>query len=240
MWPYRTVGLISAMEEEHEWFIRHMEAPSLTLAADMEFLEGRMHGYPVVAVKCGVGKVNAAVCTQLLVELFDVGAIILTGVAGALHPQLEIGDIVISNESMHHDMDATALGFARGIIPYAEVSIFPSDPDLMQMALEGSRELFVDHVHVGRVLSGDRFIADRDEVKVLHEQLGGICTEMEGAAVAQVCGINCVPYVIIRSISDKANGEAADDFQQFCARVAEHSYRIVDHMMRTIGDRAVS
>lgn len=226
------IGLIGAMVEEVELIIRHMNNQSSSTKAGIEFHEGTLHGCQVVTVKCGVGKVNAAICTQILIDTYKVDSIIFTGVAGALHPDLDIGDIVISSECMQHDMDVTALGFELGTIPFAPVSVFPSDPKLAQLAFECSKQLFGERVRQGRILSGDQFIADREEVQRLHRQLQGICTEMEGAAVAQVCSMNQIPHVIIRSMSDKANGHAPANFQQFCTQAAEHSYRIVDRMLQ--------
>lgn len=228
---YRKLGLIGAMAEEVDKMIEHMDQKSSSTRAGIEFVEGHLHGSEVVVVKCGVGKVNAAVCTQLLIDQFGADAIIFTGVAGALHPELNIGDIVISTECMQHDMDASALGFERGVIPFASRSIFPSDEQLVQLAYECSNQLFPGRVRQGRIVSGDQFIADRDQVKVLHEQLHGVCTEMEGAAVAQVCSMNAIPHVIIRSMSDRANGDAPANFQEFCQQAADHSYQIIERML---------
>lgn len=230
----QNIGLIGAMAEEVELILRHMDGKSEITKAGIRFTEGTFCGRRVVVVKSGVGKVNAAVCTQILIDRFGVDAVIFTGVAGALDPELEIGDIVISSECMHHDMDVTALGFPLGTIPYESVSVFPSDPRLARLALEASGELYPGRTRQGRVLSGDQFIADRERVKQLHEQLQGACTEMEGAAVAQVCTMNGVPHVIIRSMSDKADGSAHVNFEQFTVQASERSYRIVERMLRKL------
>jgi len=185
-------------------------------------------------VKSGVGKVNAAVCTQILIDAFAVDAIIFTGVAGALDPTLDIGDIVVSLDAMHHDMDATALGFPRGTIPFHPASVFAADPALVRIALESGRELYRERIVTGRVLSGDQFVADRETVRRLHEELQGTCTEMEGAAVAQVCAMNGIPFVIVRSMSDKADGSAHINFQQFTAWASERSYRLIERMLQKL------
>ena len=225
------VGLIGAMNEEIELILEKLEHKVATQKAGITFYEGFFSDKPAVLCKSGVGKVNAAVCTQLLIDVFGVEAVIFTGVAGALDPDLFIGDIVISTDCMHHDMDVTVLGFERGIIPYDDHSVFPADPVLSDLAYEESRRLFPGHTMRGRVLSGDQFIADRSLVKQLHEQMGGACTEMEGAAVAQVCFMNKTPFVIIRSISDKADGSAHVDFVEFTAKASRHSFQIVEAMV---------
>ncbi len=229
-----TIGLIGAMNEEIELIYKRLENSKTTIKAGIQFHEGGFCGKRVVLCKSGVGKVNAAVCTQILIDHFAVDGIIFTGVAGALDPSLDIGDIVISTECVQHDMDATALGFARGVIPFAETSVFVANPVLVQAAYESSCKLFAGRTLKGRILSGDRFIADRDEVRKLHEELGGACTEMEGAAVAQVCAMNDVPFVVIRSMSDKADGSAHINFAEFTVRASEHSCRIVEQMMQNL------
>jgi adenosylhomocysteine nucleosidase len=231
---FTKIGLIGAMAEEIERIEERLDNETVTEKAGITFREGLFYGKPVVLCKSGVGKVNAAVCTQILLDRFGVDAIIFTGVAGALDPSLDIGDIVISTDCQQHDMDASPLGFARGTIPFAETSVFPADPALVALAAEASASLAQGHTVQGRVLSGDQFIADRDTVKLLHEQLGGACTEMEGSAVAQVCAMNGTPFVIIRSMSDKADGSAHVNFSEFAVQSADRSYRIVEHMVRAM------
>ena len=228
---YRKIGLIGAMAEEIERIEERLDNEAATEKAGIRFMEGMFCGKPVVLCKSGVGKVNAAVCTQILIDRFGVDAIIFTGVAGALDPSLDIGDIVISTDCQQHDMDASPLGFARGTIPFAETSVFRADPALVSLAADASASVAQGHTVQGRVLSGDQFIADRDTVKLLHEQLGGACTEMEGSAVAQVCAMNGTPFVIIRSMSDKADGSAHVNFEEFTVQSADRSFRIVEHMV---------
>lgn len=233
MIPYQTIGLIGAMDEEIRLLLESMEDVQTSSVAGITYHEGKIGEKKVVLCKSGVGKVNAAVCTQVLVDHYHVDAVVFTGVAGALDPELEIGDIVISKACMQHDMDVTPLGFARGIIPYQETSIFPADPVLVELALQVSRRLFDGKAKEGLILSGDQFVADRELVKLLHGQLGGTCTEMEGSAVAQVCHMNGLPYVVIRSMSDKADGSAHVNFTEFTQLASKHSYQIVEGMLRT-------
>ncbi|WP_209979034.1 5'-methylthioadenosine/adenosylhomocysteine nucleosidase [Paenibacillus eucommiae] len=231
---FARIALIGAMNEEIELLLQHMEHTKPSSKAGIAFYEGTFLGREVVVCKTGVGKVNAAITTQILIDQYGVDSVIFTGVAGALDPQLNIGDIVISDECMQHDMDVTALGFNKGIIPYADKSIFAADVKLVELAVASGNELFSERVKRGRILSGDQFIANRDVVADLHQHLGGVCVEMEGAAVAQVCSINEIPFVIIRSMSDKADGSAHVNFAEFTLLAAENSYKIVEDIVRKL------
>lgn len=227
----QVIGLIGAMDEEVELLLGQLENKETTVRAGVTYASGTIHGKQVVVCKSGVGKVNAAVTTQILIDFFGVSKILFTGVAGALHPELNIGDIVISSSCMQHDMDVTPLGFARGVIPYQELSDFPADASLIQLAEEACKEQAVNHYIVGKVLSGDQFIASRDTVQTLYEELNGACAEMEGSAVAQVCYMNGVPYVVIRSMSDKADGSAHVNFPEFTVKASKRSHEIVNYML---------
>lgn len=231
---WNKIGLIGAMAEEIERIEERLTNEKVSEKAGIRFMEGVFCGKSVVLCRSGVGKVNAAVCTQLLIDQFGVDAIIFTGVAGALDPALDIGDIVISSDCMQHDMDASALGFPRGTIPFADTSVFPADQALVKLAVQAGERQESGRIVCGRVLSGDQFIADRDTVKLLHEQLGGTCTEMEGSAVAQVCAMNGIPYVVIRSMSDKADGSAHVNFAEFTVKAADRSYSIVERMVSSL------
>lgn len=231
---FGTVGIIGAMQEEVRLLQQRLQEAAVQHHAGMMFYTGRLHGRQVVCVKSGVGKVNAAVCTQVLIARFGAEAILFTGVAGALDPSLEIGDIVISSSSMQHDMDATPLGFARGEIPYQEVYDFPSDSGLIRLAEQACGRVYPGRCRIGKVLSGDQFIADRDAVKWMHEALNGTCVEMEGAAVAQVCHLYGIPHVIIRSMSDKADGSAHVNFEEFKGEAAEKSIAIINEMIQNL------
>lgn len=225
------IGIIGAMNEEIELLVRDMKAVSRQTEAGVEFITGEFCGRSVVACKSGVGKVNAAVTTQLLISVFGVEAVLFTGVAGALAPSLEVGDLVVSEDCVQHDMEASALGFPKGMIPYQETSVFKADERLKELAYEAGRQLFEGRVRLGRVLSGDQFIADKDAVAALRQELQGDCVEMEGAAVAQACFMNGVPFVIIRSMSDKADGSAHVSFSEFAVLASRNSHRLLEKML---------
>ncbi|USB34578.1 5'-methylthioadenosine/adenosylhomocysteine nucleosidase [Paenibacillus sp. YPG26] len=223
-----TLGLLGAMDEEIALLLADMESKETVVVSGIAFTKGNLYGRQAVVCKSGVGKVNAAVTTQILIDRFGASAILFTGVAGAADPDLNIGDIVISSSCQQHDMDVTALGFPRGVIPYQEVSDFPADGILVKLAEAACGRVCRDHKFiVGKVLSGDQFIADHAIVKSLNETLGGACVEMEGSAVAQVSHLNNIPYVVLRSMSDKADGTANVNFAEFTVEASRRSYEIL-------------
>ncbi|HEY2493970.1 MAG TPA: 5'-methylthioadenosine/adenosylhomocysteine nucleosidase [Paenibacillus sp.] len=226
-----TIGLIGAMNEEVELLLSGMERSEEVTKAGVHYVTGTLHGKSIVVCKSGVGKVNAAVTTQILIDQFSASKVLFTGVAGAVHPDLNIGDIVISSVCIQHDIDVTALGFSRGEIPYQETSAFPADEQLISLAEQACLEVCDGNYRVGKVLSGDQFIASRDAVAWLSEHMDGACVEMEGAAVAQVCHMNGVPFVIIRSMSDKADGSAHVNFAEFTVASAQRSHDILENML---------
>ena len=227
------IGIIGALDEEIFHYRNEMELLSEEVKAGITFYSGMMNGFSVVICKCGVGKVNASVCTEILIGQFSVSHVIFTGVAGSLDETLDIGDVVVSTELMHHDFDATAFGCKLGEIPYSDQFIFEADPFLQKLALTVSGEIVgAQKVVAGRILSGDQFIASREKVQQLSRELNGACAEMEGAAVAQVCEMHRIPYVIIRSMSDKADGSAKVNFLEFAEKASLHSFQIVDAMLK--------
>ncbi|WP_096202655.1 5'-methylthioadenosine/adenosylhomocysteine nucleosidase [Bacillus sp. FJAT-45350] len=227
------IGIIGAMNEEIELMKQDLKLKQTTVTTKISFYEGVLEGKEVVLCKSGVGKVNAAITSQVLVNKFQVDCIIFTGVAGALDPILEIGDIVISTTALQHDIDASPLGFKRGEIPMFEhPSVFEADTTLVSIAEKAASKLEGVSSIKGCIVSGDQFIANEETVKVLHSEFGGKCVEMEGSAVAQVAMLNDIPYVIIRSMSDKANGEATMSFTEFTEVAAKQSYLIVKEMVK--------
>jgi adenosylhomocysteine nucleosidase len=227
----KRIGLIGAMEAEIALFLEEMEWEDTEERAGVTYHRGRLAGQPVVVCRSGVGKVNAAVCTQILIDRYQVDAVLFTGVAGALDPELEIGDIVVSTACQQHDVDVTPLGIPKGMIPFQEVSVFPADPAWIALAEEAAQRCTEGRVIRGKVLSGDQFIARADRVRELRTALEGACVEMEGAAVAHVCYLNAIPFVIIRSMSDRADHSADVNFKEFAAIAARRSSEIVKNML---------
>ncbi|WP_139491362.1 5'-methylthioadenosine/adenosylhomocysteine nucleosidase [Brevibacillus dissolubilis] len=233
------IGIIGAMDEEIALYLEAMGEPAQTVKAGITYYEGQYEGQTVVLCKSGVGKVNASVCTQILIDTFQVDKVIFTGVAGAVNPELTIGDIVVSTDCVQHDVDVTPLGFAPGQIPYTEKWVWEADAELIQLATDAAKAI-TDEIQVvhGRILSGDQFVASREKVQWFYEQFGAACTEMEGAAVGQVCSMNGIPFVVVRSMSDKADGSAHVNFLEFTKLASQRSFAMVQNMLRALSTGA--
>ncbi|MFE4711837.1 5'-methylthioadenosine/adenosylhomocysteine nucleosidase [Paenibacillus sp. NPDC056722] len=227
------IGIIGAMDEEIELMLKEIKDSETVVKAGISYHVGTIFDKSVVLCRSGIGKVNAAVTTQILHDSFGVSKVLFTGVAGAVHPDLNIGDIVISSECMQHDMDVTPLGYQKGIIPDQEVSSFPADAGLIALAEKSCRELNC-HYEIGKVLSGDQFIASREVVASLRQEMDGACVEMEGAAVAQVCFMNNTPFVVIRSMSDRADGSAEVNYKEFTIEASQRSHAILAQMLQAL------
>lgn len=225
------LGIIGAMDEEVAKIKEHMENVSIVSKASMEFYKGTLKGKDVIVVRSGIGKVNAAVCTQILIGELGATAVINTGIAGSLDASIDIGDIVLSSDVVHHDMDAVGFGYEPGQIPRMDVLSFEADSRLRVLAKECCESLQLGiGVHVGRVASGDQFISNKDVKERIVSQFHASCTEMEGAAIAQTAYLNSVPFLIIRAISDKADDSATVDYPTFEAKAIEHSVQLLLEM----------
>lgn len=231
----KKVGIIGAMELEVEELKGKMEITRKEKKASMEFLEGTLNGTDVVIVRSGIGKVNAALCTQILCDIFEVTHIINTGVAGSLKNEINIGDIVVSTDALHHDVDVRVFGYPLGEVPQMGCLAFLADEKLVNLAVECCKEVNKDiSVYSGRIVSGDQFISDRQVKDNIISNFGGFCVEMEGASIAHAAYLNHVPFVIIRAISDKADDSAEMDYPTFEKAAAAHSAALVEHMLPLI------
>ena len=227
------IGIIGAMEEEVAILKEKMTDVTVEKKASMEFYSGRLNGREAVIVRSGIGKVNAGICTQILADDFHVDAVINTGVAGSLRAEINIGDIVLSTDTLQHDMDAREFGYPIGQVPRMDTLAFPADQQLRSLAAEVCRRVNPDiQVFEGRVVSGDQFVAQKELKDRILENTGGYCTEMEGAAIGQAAYLNQIPYLVIRAISDKADDSAHMDYPAFEKAAAEHSARLVEHMIQ--------
>lgn len=228
-------GIIGAMELEVEELKSKMTVSNIVKKAGMEFYEGSLNGAQVVIVRSGIGKVNAALCVQILADIFHVTHIINTGVAGSLNAGLDIGDILISKDAIHHDMDVTIFGYQPGEVPQLGTREFAADKRLMELAKTSCEKVNSDiHAIVGRVVSGDQFISGKEVKEHLIKDFQGDCAEMEGAAIAHGAYLNQIPFVIIRAISDKADDSAEMDYPTFEKAAARHSARLVEDMVQYI------
>ena len=227
------IGIIGAMELEVATLKEVMEIKSRSQKAGMEFFDGILSGVSVVVVKCGVGKVNAALCVQILADCFEVTHVINTGIAGSLNNGLDIGDILVSEKAIQHDMDVTIFGYKPGQVPGFESREFIADAAMAQAAV-GACQLANPDIHIvkGCVVSGDQFISDDKVKQHLINEFKGDCAEMEGASVAQAASLNNLPFVIIRAISDKADGSANMDYPTFERKAAEHCANMVKEFLK--------
>ena len=231
----KKIGIIGAMELEVEALKGKMELRSKVEKASMEFWEGTLDGTEAVVVRSGIGKVNAAVCTQILCDCFQVTHVINTGIAGSLKNEIDIGDIVVSTDVLHHDVDVQVFGYPLGEVPQLGRLSFPTDGHLAQLAVDCCKEANPDiSVYRGRIVSGDQFISDKAVKERIIKNFQGFCVEMEGAAIAHTAYLNHVPFVIIRAISDKADDSAEIAYPVFAKAAAAHSAALVEHMLPKI------
>lgn len=229
------IGIIGAMEEEVTHLKEAMDIEEIAEYAAMKFCRGTLCGKDVVIVQSGIGKVNAAICTQILVDKFQADTLINTGVAGSLDARIDIGDIVISSDAIQHDMDTTIFGDPLGQIPRLDTFSFPADAELIEKAKAANEKVNPEvQTFVGRVASGDQFVADRAVKDKIVDHFQAYCTEMEGAAIAQAAYLNKVSYVIIRAISDKADNSAAMDYPDFERRAIKQNVRLVKELLANL------
>lgn len=210
------LGFIGAMEEEVEQLVAAMTDKEEIKKAALTFYKGKLSGKEVVVVRAGIGKVNAAICTQMLIDYFAVEAVVNTGIAGSLNADINIGDIVLSSDVLQHDVDATNFGYPLGQIPRMDTLAFKADEKLIEIAQRASEQVLSDTgIFVGRVVSGDQFISSKEVKNNIIKNFGGFATEMEGAAIGQAAYVNGVPFLVIRAISDKADDSATMDYPTF-------------------------
>lgn len=229
------LGIIGAMDEEVSKLKEQMTDVSVTTKASMDFYAGKLNGKDVVIVRSGIGKVNAAVCSQILADDYHVTTLINTGIAGSLKAQINIGDVVLSKDVMHHDMDAVAFGYPLGQIPRMDVLSFEADSPLIALAEKCCKKVNPEiSTFVGRVVSGDQFISSKEKKNWISENFDGYCTEMEGAAIAQTAYLNHIPFLIVRAISDKADDSAQMDYPTFEAQAIDRSVKLMMEMVASI------
>jgi adenosylhomocysteine nucleosidase len=226
----KKLGIIGAMTVEVATLKAHMTDCSLTARAGMEFCEGKLAGLDAVVVQCGVGKVNAALCVQILCDCYGVTHVVNTGVAGSLLAELDIGDLVISKDAVYHDFDCHVINpdYRVGQVPGLPVWSFAADTQLMELAMAASESVNPGHSRFGTVASGDQFICSKDAKEKIIADTGAICTEMEGAAIAHAAWRNGVPFVILRAISDKADDSAEMDYPSFEAIAAKRCAAVTE------------
>lgn len=230
------LGIIGAMDVEVATLKANMTGKTESTVAGSVFCEGVLEGLPVVVVQCGIGKVNAALCAQILCIRFAVTHIVNTGIAGSLNKDLDIGDFVISCDAIYHDFTCGALNpsYVVGQIPGFPVRNFPADEHLVELAFAAADSLLPGHAKIGTVASGDQFVGQKAQKEKIIADTGALCTEMEGAAIAHTAWRNGVPYVVIRAISDKADDSAEMDYPTFEAMAAEKCALVTRAMAKAL------
>ncbi len=230
----KILGIICAMEEELAPLKKIMNLEETRIKAQMEFFKGDIENLPVVMVVSGIGKVNAAVCAQILADDYGVSHLINVGVAGGVKENIVPMDVVIATSLIQHDMDVTAFGLNRGEIPRFETSSFKTDDALTTLALEASHKNLAYTTHKGIIVSGDQFISSKEKIMDLSDTFDAYACEMEGAAIAQAAYLNHIPFAVIRAISDNASTGASMDYEKFKDLAVENTVSILLHIIRHI------
>ncbi|MGN0454926.1 MAG: 5'-methylthioadenosine/adenosylhomocysteine nucleosidase [Ruminococcus sp.] len=227
------IGIICALKIEVEGIHNMMSNPQTTQYARMSFIKGAIKGKEVVAVECGIGKVNAAVCAQAMIDLFKPDLIINSGIAGSLSEDLSIGDIVVAKDVVQHDMDGTEMGDPPGEIWFNDEKRIeiPADSRVSKALENACLKLENTKTLVGRIATGDTFVASVDRRLAIADKFNADACEMEGGAIGQVCYRNGVPFAILRSISDDINQNEFMDFEKFRKLASEKSIRAISYFI---------
>ena len=228
------IALIGAMDSEIELLKKDIKNIKSEKIGEIEYFQGKLEGKDIVLLKTGVGKVNAIGANTVIRE-YKVDKIIFTGVAGAIDNSLNIADIVVSEDLVQHDVDLTAFGRPAGLIPGQETVEFKADEKLKKVAYDSAvKVLGKDKVKIGRIATGDQFIASKDKVNWIGKTFNASAVEMEGAVVAQVAKTYNVPFVVLRAMSDKADGSATMVYEEFEILAADNSAKIVKEMLKSM------
>ena len=231
------LGIIGAMDVEVALLKEKMKNVTAKDRAGSAYYEGTLEGAPAVVVQCGVGKVNAALCAQILISEFGVTHLVNTGIAGSLCADLDIGDLVVSQDAIYHDFDISYWGRAIGEVPGMGVVAFPADEAMIACAFDAAESVNPGHTRIGRVASGDQFVCNKEKKEKIIADTSAQCTEMEGTAIAHAAYRNAVPFVILRAISDKADDSAEMDYPTFEAIAARRCAEVTMAMARKLGQK---
>jgi len=224
------IGILGAMDVEIQGLMEQLDKADEKMIGDVKFVRGLLSGREVVVARCGIGKVNAAVCAQSMLLTYHPELIINVGVGGSLHPELQYAQIAVANALVQHDVDTTALGDPIGLVSTVNKVFFPCDEAAVRCIERTAKELgFM--TKVGVIASGDQFIAGTEKKKFITENFQAICCEMEGGAIAQTCYLNQVPVAVIRSISDNADESSHEDYPQFMARAARQTTALMEKIL---------
>jgi len=233
------LAVIGAMEEEVKLLHAEMDIAEEAVHAGITVSRGDFRGADIVLAQCGIGKVNAAICTQMLIDLYTPDQLVFSGVAGGLMPNMSVGDLIIASHLIQFDIDLTAFGRRHGELPDVDRMI-QSDPDLVRKTTDAFDAVFdgqdgAPNLMIGTVVSGDKFVKDSDTLKWLQREFGALATEMEGAAVGYTCQLSDLPFVVVRGLSDTADENADGDFKSNLERVCQHSFALMEKLIPAVG-----
>ncbi len=233
MTKLNTIGVIAAMQIEIDALKERLEDPEVVTYSGIDYVSGTLHGKKVIAAKCGIGKVFAAICTQTMILKFAPDCIINTGVGGALDPELHIGDLVIGTKTVQYDMDTSAIGDPVGLVSGINVIYFDSDEEVSTAICKAADELGLRHT-TGTIACGDKFVASADIKEDIVSKFAAKSCDMESAAMSHVCYVNKVKFGVIRAISDGADDGANMDYPTFAALAAKNGIALTDKFISII------
>lgn len=224
------IGIIGAMDIEVESIKAMLASVSEEKVSGVNFVRGKFGAESVVVAKCGVGKVFAALCAEAMILKYNPSVIINVGVAGCLDKSLKIGDIVIADSVVQHDMDTSPLGDPIGLLSDINIVKIPSDEKTCALLEESVGAAGIKY-SVGTIASGDQFVADDAKKRFITDNFGALSCEMEGAAIGHVCYVNNVSFGVLRAMSDGADDGADMDFPTFTKMAAENSTRVIKEFL---------
>lgn len=227
------IGIIGAMKIEVETLKAAMTCKKTEKISGIEFVSGNLYGKEAVVAQCGIGKVFAAICAQTMILIYGVDTVINTGVAGTLSSELGIADIAVSSACVQHDMDTSPLGDPVGLISGINIIEIPASEKLCTLVCREAENLSIN-AKAGVIASGDCFVSSPEKKRYISETFSGVACEMEGASIAQVCYVNGVDFVVIRAISDSADGSAEMDYGEFSALAADKCAKVVKAVLESI------
>lgn len=229
------LGVIGAMSEEVQLLLNELTDMKDAVHAEIRVTQGNYKGVDIALAQSGIGKVNATICTQMMIDLYKPEKLVFSGVAGGLLPNMQAGDMIVASHVVQYDMDLTAFGRRHGETPGRD-RLIECDPDLIAKATSAFDAAFdgVDggpNLMLGTIASGDRFVEDKDMLRWLQREFAALATEMEGAAFGYTCAINKLPFVVIRALSDGSGESASGDFEQNLHKACLNSFQLMDGLI---------
>ena len=225
------IGIIGAMKIEVDELKANIKEPIKEVISGIEYCAGNLYGKEVVVAACGIGKVNAAVCTQTMILKYKIDMIINTGIAGGMSPKINIGDIVIGSALVQHDVDTSPLGDPVGFISGINRVEIPCTDSLIKKLENAAGRIKGIKMHKGIIATGDQFIGEKEKLYKIVDRFGAIACEMEGASIGHVCYINKVDFAVVRAISDNADSESSMDYTEFQHIAAKNSIEMIKNFL---------